>query len=112
MAGFPNSQPVLPPIPLADEIAGVFGAMAGMMALYHKGVATHTEERKGQVIDLSLFEPLFRLRIPHITMFDLLDTVRERVGNDFPDAAPRSLYHTKKMVRALSHIPEHLGRTG
>ena len=25
----------------------------------------------------------------------LLGTVRERVGNDFPDAAPRSLYHTK-----------------
>ncbi len=69
--------------------------MAGLMVLYPKEVATNTEERKGQVIDLGLFEPLFRLCIPHITIFDLMDTVRERVGNEFPDAAPRSLYHTK-----------------
>ena len=27
-------------------------------------------------------------------MFDLLGINRERVGNDFPDAAPRSLYRT------------------
>lgn len=46
------------------------------------------------MIDVSLFEPLFRLCIPHITMFDLLGINRERVGNDFPDAAPRSLYRT------------------
>ncbi len=100
MTGFPESPPVLPPIPLADEIAGVFGAMAGMMALYHRDLSPGAQSnqvtgRKGQVIDLSLFEPLFRLCIPHITMYDLLGTVRERVGNDFPDAAPRSLYHTK-----------------
>ena len=45
-------------------------------------------------VDLSLFEPLFRLCIPHMTMYDKLQINRERVGNDFPDAAPRSLYKT------------------
>jgi crotonobetainyl-CoA:carnitine CoA-transferase CaiB-like acyl-CoA transferase len=99
MTGFPNTPPVLPPVPLADEIAGVFGAMAGMVAMYHRDVlgvrmAEDGSPRKGQVIDVSLFEPLFWLCIPHITMYDLLGTVRERVGNDFPDAAPRSLYQT------------------
>ncbi|HEU0022428.1 MAG TPA: CoA transferase, partial [Dehalococcoidia bacterium] len=104
MTGFPDSPPVLPPVPLADEIAGVFGAMSAMMALYHRDVpgrdvpGQNKEESrtsgKGQVIDLSLFEPLFRLCIPHVTMYDLLGIVRERVGNDFPDAAPRSLYRT------------------
>ena len=97
MTGFPESPPVLPPIPLADEIAGVFGAMAGMMALYRREAAKtssggEADGRTGQVIDLSLFEPLFRLCIPHIPMYDLLGIVRERVGNDFPDAAPRSLF--------------------
>ena len=48
----------------------------------------------GQVVDLSLFEPLFRLCIPHLTIYDRLGEIRERVGNDFPDAAPRSLYRT------------------
>ena len=91
MTGFQDTPPVLPPVPLADEVAGVFGAMAGMMALYHRDVGGGG---RGQVVDVSLFEPLFRLCIPHITMFDLLGINRERVGNDFPDAAPRSLYRT------------------
>ena len=96
MTGFPDTPPNLPPIPLADEIAGVFGAMAGMMALYHRDVPNGGGDAnaKGQVVDVSLFEPLFRLCIPHITMFDMLGINRERVGNDFPDAAPRSLYKT------------------
>ena len=100
MSGFPDSPPLLPPVPLADEVCGVFGAMAAMMALYHRDVpqtggdgdAPH--QRTGQVIDMSLFEPLFRLCIPNVTMFDLLGISRERVGNDFADAAPRSLYRT------------------
>ena len=93
MTGFPDTPPNLPPIPLADEIAGVFGAMAGMMALYRRDAAGNPDA-KGQVVDVSLFEPLFRLCIPHITMFDMLGINRERVGNDFPDAAPRNLYKT------------------
>lgn len=99
MTGFQDTPPVLPPVPLADEVAGLFGAMAGMMALYHRdavgsGKASPEPSRRGQVVDVSLFEPLFRLCIPHVTMFDLLGINRERVGNDFPDAAPRSLYRT------------------
>ena len=100
MAGFPDSPPLLPPVPLADEVSGVFGAMAAMMALYHRDVPPSDDDgngphrRAGQVIDMSLFEPLFRLCIPNVTMFDLLGISRERVGNDFPDAAPRSLYRT------------------
>ena len=99
MTGFPETPPNLPPIPLADEIAGVFGAMAGMMGLYRRESARQASSdgpgsAGGQVIDLSLFEPLFRLCIPHIPMYDLLGIARERVGNDFPDAAPRSLFRT------------------
>ncbi len=95
MTGFPDTPPNLPPVPLADEIAGVFGAMAGMMAIYRRDAdRCHGLPGRGQVVDLSLFEPLFRLCIPHLTIYDRLGEIRERVGNDFPDAAPRSLYRT------------------
>ena len=95
MTGFPDTPPNLPPVPLADEIAGVFGAMAGMMAIYRRDADRQNGlAGAGQVVDLSLFEPLFRLCIPHVTIYDRLDEVRERIGNDFPDAAPRSLYRT------------------
>ena len=92
MTGFEDTPPVLPPIPMGDEVVGLFGAMAAVMALYHRDAG---RGGPGQVIDVSLFEPLFRLCIPHVTMYDLLDLFRERVGNDFPDAAPRSLYRTR-----------------
>ena len=95
MTGFPDTPPNLPPIPLADEITGVFGAMAGMMAIYRRDTDVRDgRPAAGQVVDLSLFEPLFRLCIPHLTIYDRLGEIRERVGNDFPDAAPRSLYRT------------------
>jgi crotonobetainyl-CoA:carnitine CoA-transferase CaiB-like acyl-CoA transferase len=95
MTGFPDTPPNLPPVPLADEIAGVFGAMSGMMAIYRRDADTRDgRPGAGQVVDLSLFEPLFRLCIPHLTIYDRLGEIRERIGNDFPDAAPRSLYRT------------------
>ena len=95
MTGFPDTPPNLPPVPLADEIAGVFGAMAGMMAIYRRDADRKNGlTGQGQVVDLSLFEPLFRLCIPHLTIYDRLGEIRERVGNNFPDAAPRNLYKT------------------
>ena len=92
MTGFADRPPVLPPVPMADEVAGTFGVMADLMALYHRDALGG---KTGQVIDVSLFEPLFRLCIPHVTIYDLLNVVRDRVGNDFPDAAPRNLYRTQ-----------------
>ena len=92
MSGFPDTPPMLPPVPLGDEVAGLFGAMATLMALYHRDAGGSTQ---GQVVDVSLFEPLFRLAIPYVTLYDLLNIVRHRVGNEFPDAAPRTMLKTK-----------------
>ena len=36
MPGFEDTPPVLPPRPMGDEVAGLFGAMAAVMALYHR----------------------------------------------------------------------------
>lgn len=58
--GFPDREPVLPPLALADMIAGVYGASAVMTALYARDV----RGGRGQVIDLSLLESMFSVLGP------------------------------------------------
>ncbi len=87
ITGFPTTPPLAPPIPLADEVAALMGALAALMAVY----ARQTSGR-GQVVDTSLYEPLFRLLIPHITQYRLLGVEVHRSGNQSAFAAPRNLY--------------------
>ena len=87
ITGFPDGSPILPAFPMADEVAGTFGAMAVMMAIYHRD---KTDE--GQWIDMSLYEPLFRYMIPNLPEYDQNGVVRGRMGNELHDAAPRNLY--------------------
>jgi formyl-CoA transferase len=90
-SGFPDGPPVLPPMPLADEICGLFAALAAMIALHYR-------DRRGgvgQEIDASLYEPLFRLLIPNIPQFALLGQAPRRAGNRFAGGAPRNLYRSR-----------------
>lgn len=89
ISGFPDSPPLAPPMPLADEVAGLMGAFAIVAAL-----RAREARGTGQVIDVSLYEPLFRLLVPHVTQYTALGIVARRTGNHFPDAAPRNLYRT------------------
>jgi crotonobetainyl-CoA:carnitine CoA-transferase CaiB-like acyl-CoA transferase len=93
ISGFPDSPPLAPPMPLADEVAGLTGAFAVLAALRARD-ARGADGGTGQVVDVSLYEPLFRLLIPHITQYTALGITARRTGNHFPDAAPRNLYET------------------
>ncbi|MFZ0217144.1 MAG: CoA transferase, partial [Candidatus Dormiibacterota bacterium] len=66
MSGDPNGPPMLPPFGLADGIAGITGAYAVMMALYHRDV----DAGRGQMIDLALIEPILAVLGPHPVYFD------------------------------------------
>jgi crotonobetainyl-CoA:carnitine CoA-transferase CaiB-like acyl-CoA transferase len=90
ISGFPDSPPLVPPMPLADEVAGLTGAMAALMAVHHRDTTNH-----GQVVDVSLYEPLFRLLVPYVTQHQALGIRAQRIGNAFPDAAPRNLYQAR-----------------
>jgi crotonobetainyl-CoA:carnitine CoA-transferase CaiB-like acyl-CoA transferase len=89
--GQPDGPPTLPPFGLADGVAGITGAFAVMTALYHRD---HGDGR-GQVIDLSLFEPLLGIMGPNPSAFDQLGVVPRRHGNRSTNSAPRNTYRTR-----------------
>jgi crotonobetainyl-CoA:carnitine CoA-transferase CaiB-like acyl-CoA transferase len=86
--GFPDREPVLPPLALADMIAGVYGASATAMAL----LARDRGFAQGQVIDLSLLEPMFSVLGPEAAIYQVTGKVKERVGSASNTSAPRNVY--------------------
>ena len=86
--GFPDREPVLPPLALADMIAGLYGASAVSMALF----ARKNVSSKGQVIDLSLLESIFSILGPEAAIHKLTGTVNERIGSASNTASPRNVY--------------------
>lgn len=88
MVGEPDGPPTLPNLPLADGLGGVSGAFAVMVALFGRD---HNSGR-GQVIDLSLFEPLVRLLEAFTLDYDQLGLAGVRSGNRSVHVAPRNAY--------------------
>ena len=88
MTGFPDKPPLLPPLALADMIAGIAGFAASAVAL----LARAKGEAKGQVIDLSLFEPLFSVLGPWVATYKTTGSIPIREGNRSEVAAPRNVY--------------------
>jgi crotonobetainyl-CoA:carnitine CoA-transferase CaiB-like acyl-CoA transferase len=86
--GFPDREPVLPPLALADMIAGLQGAMATMMALRARDLG----EARGQVIDLSLLEPIFGTLGPAAALYRETGQIHERCGSASNTSAPRNVY--------------------
>jgi crotonobetainyl-CoA:carnitine CoA-transferase CaiB-like acyl-CoA transferase len=90
--GHPDGPPTLPSYPLADAVTGYLGAYAVMAALWGR---ERDAQKRGQVIDLSLFESLFALLGPQASAFDRLGIVNRREGNRSPVSVPRGIYRTR-----------------
>lgn len=76
--GFPDGPPVFPSIALADGVAATFGAF-GLMASHVNRLRTG---RKGvDVVDVALFETLFRLSPVQVLAYDQLGLDMKRPGN-------------------------------
>ena len=88
MNGFADREPVLPPMYLADTVAGLYGAAAAMIALREAEAAGG----KGQVIDLPLLDPLFAVLGPQAANYRLTGRVKPRTGSRSTNAAPRNAY--------------------
>lgn len=91
--GFPDRKPLLPPISLADLTAAQFAVQAALFAIFERDIG-RGGSGEGQVIDVSLYEPLFRLFLGDVEAYDRNDRVRSRTGNRHPSASPRNVYET------------------
>lgn len=91
MTGEAGGPPTLPPIPLADSVAALYGTVGALLALR---VRDSSDEHRGQVVDASLLESLFSLLGNQLLEFDQLGIVAQRDGNRAPTSAPRNLYRT------------------
>jgi len=85
MNGEPGAPPLLPPLALADGVAGIATAFAIMVAL---------RSGRGQVVDTSLVEPLLTLLGPQLAVWDELGELQPRTGNRSSHNAPRNVYRT------------------
>ena len=88
LTGAADGPPTLPSMPLADGVAGLTGAFAVMLALYHRDA----NGGGGQVIDVSLCESLLPLMEPSLLEWDQLGTNLGRTGNTLSHVAPRTAY--------------------
>ena len=94
LTGQPDGPPTLPAFGLADSIAGIAGASAVSMALYHRDARGGEGAGEGQVIDLSLLEPIMMAVGPGPTVYDRTGVIGQRTGNRSQNNAPRNLYRT------------------
>ncbi len=91
LAGFPGQTPVTPgSTPLGDYMSGLYGAIGVMLALRHK-----EKTGRGQVIDIGIYEAVFRQLDELAAAFALYGKVREREGAGTVIACPHGHFRTK-----------------
>ncbi len=88
--GFADKPPALPNLALADMVAGIQGAFAVMVALREAA----RPGGRGQVIDLSLLEPLHMVLGPDAAAWRITGRIPPRSGNRASITAPRNIYAT------------------
>lgn len=91
MNGFADRPPVLPPLALADMIAGLYGAFSIMVAIRE----IEHKEGGGQIIDLSLFEPILSVLGPIAAIYSISGEVPKRTGSLSATTSPRNVYECK-----------------
>jgi crotonobetainyl-CoA:carnitine CoA-transferase CaiB-like acyl-CoA transferase len=90
LAGESGGPPVMPgSTSLADYISGLWGAIGVLMALRHADATG-----QGQVIDIGLYESVFRLLDEIAPVYARTGLVRERMGADTVNVVPHSHYET------------------
>lgn len=90
-AGFPGESPVVPgTVPLGDYISSLYGAIGILLALRHRD-----KTGRGQIIDVAIFESVFRTLDEIAGAYAMFGKVREREGAGSYIACPHGHFRTR-----------------
>src|SRR5690625_3656224 len=89
--GFPDRPPVSPSYSLLDYITGVYIAFATAAALYYRDT---NDDGEGQMIDMGLYESIFRMLEFLVAEYDQNKVVRERTPGLSGHSSPAGTYET------------------
>ncbi len=91
LAGYPDRPPVTPgSATLADYMSGLYGALGVMMALRERD-----RNGRGQIVDIGLYETIWRILDELCPAYDVFGTIRQRMGPGTVNVCPHSHYPTK-----------------
>ncbi|WP_339210854.1 CoA transferase [Aeribacillus sp. FSL K6-8210] len=90
--GYPDRPPVSPSYSLLDYITGVYTAFAAVSALYYRD---KTDDPEGQVVEMGLYESIFRMLEFLVAEYDQNGIVRERTPGLAGHSSPAGTYETK-----------------
>jgi succinyl-CoA:(S)-malate CoA-transferase subunit A len=90
LAGFPGETPVVPgTVPLGDYFSSLYGAIGIMMALRHR-----EKTGRGQIVDVGIYEAVFRQLDEIAASYGLFGKIREREGSGSFVAVPHGHFRT------------------
>lgn len=91
LAGFPGETPVVPgTAPLGDYMSSLYGAIGIMLALRQRD-----KTGRGQVIDIGIYEAVFRQLDEIAAAYGMFGKVREREGAGSFIAVPHGHFRTR-----------------
>lgn len=91
LAGYPDRPPVTPgSATIPDYMAGIYGAMGALLAL-----KARERTGKGQMVDIGLYEPIFRILDELAPAYAYKGYVRQRMGPATVNVVPHSHYPTR-----------------
>jgi crotonobetainyl-CoA:carnitine CoA-transferase CaiB-like acyl-CoA transferase len=89
ITGYADRTPVFAGYPIADGVAGFYGAFTILAALRHRD-----QTGEGQLIDLALYEPMLRMMEDFIVGYSGNGESKERQGNEQFNICPNNFYPT------------------
>ncbi len=90
--GFPDRPPVRPNLSLGDSLAGLHAALGILLALYERDGRRTDSPRRGQVVDVAIYEAVFNMMEAVLPEYDRLGLVRQREGAKLTGIVPTNTY--------------------